>query len=222
MIKAYKNTSYFFLALFLCVLLGFYKPYFGAFPNFDKSITTIVHIHATALIIWVILLVVQPFLVRYKKFRIHRLLGKFTYFLVPVIVITSVAVMRKQYDEGIEQKMPSIESLKTLLIPFAEIALFSIFYLLAIIHRHNTALHMRYIICNALVLITPSLARVTGYWFDTRQLNSYCISFLVSDMILVALILFDRNKKLNPRPYIVTLVLFLVFHVGWYLTGHPF
>ena len=74
--------------------------------------------------------------------------------------------MSKQCHEGLEKKMTSAESLKTLLIPFAEILLFSVFYLLAIIHKRRAPVHMRYIIGNALVLLTPSLARVTGYWFN--------------------------------------------------------
>src|SRR5579863_78993 len=112
MLKHYKNFIYFFLALFVFVLLGFYKPYFSEFPHFDKSITTIVHIHANALILWVVLLVVQPLLIRFRKIRLHRLLGKFTWFLVPVIIVTSVLVIIKQYNEGIEQKMTASESLK--------------------------------------------------------------------------------------------------------------
>ena len=97
--KHYKNIGYFFVALFVCMFFGFYTPYFKLVPDFDPSFTLIVHIHATALILWLSLLCIQPFLIRYKKLNIHRLLGKFTYFLVPVIIITSVAVMDKQYHE---------------------------------------------------------------------------------------------------------------------------
>jgi hypothetical protein len=220
--REYKNVEFFFLAFFALVMLGFYKPYFGLFPHFDKTINAVVHIHATALILWVVLLVVQPALIRYKKISFHRLLGRFTYFLVPLIIVSSIAVMNKQYNEGIEQKMTHAESLKTLFIPFAELLLFTSFYILAIVHKLNVAFHMRYIICTALILITPSLARVTGFWFDIRQFSSYRISFLVSDFIVIILILFDRQKKLNYQPYFVALILFLIFHISWYLLGHPF
>jgi len=166
--KGYRNLVYFLLILGLLVAFGFYKPYFALFPDFNSSITLLVHIHATALLIWVLLLIIQPVLVLKRKYRIHRILGKFSYVLVFVIVATSIGVMMKQYNEGIAQKMSAITSLKTLIIPFAEIFTFSVFYVLAVIYRRNIALHMRYIICTALVLITPSLARVMGYWFEMR------------------------------------------------------
>ncbi|MBS1528515.1 MAG: hypothetical protein JST19_22905, partial [Bacteroidetes bacterium] len=170
--KAYRNLVYFLPILGVLVALGFYKPYFALFPDF-KGFTMLVHIHAMALLIWVALILIQPILILKRKYRLHRILGKFSYFLVPVIIITSIGVMKKQYDEGIAQKLSSTESLKTLIISFAEILTFSVFYLLAIVHKRNIALHMRYIICSALVLITPSLARVLGYWFDVTQLKSY-------------------------------------------------
>lgn len=220
--KGYRNLVYFLLILVLLVIFGFYKPYFAIFPNFDKTITVLVHIHATALLIWVSLLIIQPILILKKKYIVHRLIGKFTYFLVPVIVITSVGVMRKQFNEGIEQKMTVAESLEALIIPFAEILTFSLFYLLAIVNRRNIGLHMRYIICTALVMITPSLARVMGYWFDAGQLKSYITCFILSDLILIALIFYDRKKNRKYTPYVVALTAFLIFHVGWYLVGHPY
>jgi hypothetical protein len=220
--KAYKNTGYFFLILVVLVAFGFYKPYFALFPDFNRSFNTIVHIHATALLLWVVLLVVQPLLIRNNKFAAHRSLGKFTYFLVPVIIISSVFVIKKQYNEAIELKMTSRESFRTLLIPISEIFFFSFFYLLAIINKRNVALHMRYIICSALVLITPSLARVTGFWFDAEQLYSYILTFLVIDIILIMLIAFDLKKRTNYRPYVIALVFFLIFQIWWYAIGHPF
>ncbi|HVS91984.1 MAG TPA: hypothetical protein VHE59_08145 [Mucilaginibacter sp.] len=220
--KGYRKLVYFLLILGILVAFGFYKPYFALFPNFDKNITLLVHIHATALLIWVFIIILQPILILKRKYRIHRILGKFSYFLVPVIVITSIGVMRKQYIEYIAQKITPADSLKALVISFAEIATFSLFYLLAVIHRRNIALHMRYIICTALVLITPSLARVMGYWFDAGQLESYITCFIVSDAILISLILYDRSKRKKYMPYVTALILFLIFHIGWYLAGHPY
>src|ERR1700729_2422344 len=148
--KAYRGIIWFFLALLVLVLLGFYKPYFALFPDFDKTFNTIVHIHATALLLWVGLLLVQPVLILTKKMKAHRFLGKCTYFLVPVIVLSSIAVMDKQYGEEKAQGLGSSESLKTLWIPFMEILLFSVFYLLAILYKRDARYHMRYIVCTAL------------------------------------------------------------------------
>ena len=108
--------------------------------------------------------------------------------------------------------MSPAESLKTLIIPFDEILSFSVFYLLAIIYKNTIAFHLRYIICTALVLITPSLARVMGYWFDVGQLYSYITCFILIDLVIIALIIYDLRNRKKFKPYVISLwFFFLVF-----------
>src|SRR5450755_2409914 len=118
--KQYKNTGYFFLILLAFVFLGFYYPYFSLFPSF-KSITVIVHVHAIILMLWVVLLIGQPLLIRYQKYKAHRIIGKLTYFLLPLVIVSSLGVIRQQYYEGIEQKMTSLQSLKLIFTSIAGI-----------------------------------------------------------------------------------------------------
>jgi len=108
--------AYFFLGFIVFVALGFYYPYFSLFPEF-KSVTAIIHIHATTLLLWVVVLIIQPFLIAYKKFKAHRVIGRFTYLLMPLIIISSIGVLRQQYQEGVQQHLTSSASLKTLFIP---------------------------------------------------------------------------------------------------------
>ena len=103
--------------------------------------------------------------------------------------------------------------------------LFAIFYALAVLYRRNAARHARYIISTALVLITPSLGRVAGYWFAVTEYPAFLGTFLLIDLIVIALIVFDRRhddqRASNYRPYATVLALFLLFHVGWLALGHP-
>ena len=121
--KQYKNVGYFFATLLVFVALGFYYPYFSLFPEF-KSITTIVHIHAIALFLWLVILMVQPLLIRYHKYRAHKLLGKFTYFLLPVVIISMIGVIRQGYARGIDEKMTSPKVLKPSSLILREYLLF--------------------------------------------------------------------------------------------------
>jgi hypothetical protein len=218
----YKYIGYFFLVFIVFVALGFYYPYFSLFPDF-RSVTTIIHIHTAALLLWIIILITQPLLITYKKYKTHQLIGRFTYFLMPVIIITCVAVLRRQYEEGIEQKMTSLASLKTLYTSGEELLFIMIYYSLAVfnIRKGRVAFHMRYMICLALEFIPPSFGRTLGYWLDMRQYHTYNISILLCMVILIALIIYDRQKKLNSTPYLLALSLFIIFHIGWYILGHP-
>lgn len=218
----YKYIGYFFLLFIIFVALGFYYPYFSLFPSF-KSITVIIHIHALALFLWVLILIAQPLLITYKKLKIHRFIGRFTYFLMPIIILSSIGVLKQHYNEGIEQKMTSTESLKTLFTSATELIEIIIFYSLAIINilKGNVAFHMRYMICLALEFIPPSFGRTLGYWLNIRQHYTYNISMLLCFAVLIILIIRDRINNLNYKPYIIAFWILLLFHISWYAVGHP-
>ena len=220
--KLYKNTGYYFLILIVFVILGFYYPYFSLFPDF-KSITVIVHIHAITLMIWTFILIAQPLFIRYEKYKTHRVIGKFTYFLLPLIIFSSIGVIRQQYLEGIEQKMTSLQSFKTVFTSVAGLFTILIYYLFAIanILKGNVALHMRFMICLFLEFIPPTFGRTLGYWLNIRQVYTYSISILMSALILVLLIIADKKRKLNYSPYVLALSLYFVVNCIWLAMGHP-
>jgi hypothetical protein len=218
--KGYKNAGYFFIALFAIVIFGFFKTYFGLFPHFDEHTTAIVHFHASVLLLWIILLVVQPFLIKYKKLAAHRLLGRATYVLVPLIIFSFVAMMNKQVDEELAQKMTTWPIVKSLYMPFTDTLLFSTFYILAIINKHNAALHMRYIIVTGLVFVNASLIRSLGIWFHFDRFYATLIAIALVDLILIALIYNDKLKGRRFKPFLISLMLFLVIQTGIIILNH--
>jgi hypothetical protein len=219
--NSYRNPGYFFLLLALFVLAGFYYPYFSLVPHFAPNITALVHIHAAALMLWVVLLVLQPLLIGFRKRQIHKGIGLFTYLLVPLIVLTSIGVMHKQFGENTLKNVGVSENLRSLFVSFGELVLFSAFYALAVLHRRSIAPHMRYMILTGLVLITPSLGRVLGYWFDVAEYPAFLVTFVLVDAILIALVAIDWRRLDCRRPYLVGLVLSLLFHLTWLALGHP-
>jgi hypothetical protein len=97
--SAYRNIGYFLLALPLIFVAGFWIPYLSEIPRFDPSITAPVHLHALLLFAWVVLLVVQPLAIRSGAFPLHRILGRISYALMPLIVVSAVAMIHKEYHE---------------------------------------------------------------------------------------------------------------------------
>lgn len=220
--KQYQFLGFFFLIFIVFVALGFYYPYFSLFPGF-KDVSQMVHIHAAALLLWVVILITQPLLITYQKFKTHRFIGRFTYFLMPVIILTSVGVLRQQYVEGIEQKMTSSESFRTLYTSAAELVSIVIYYALAVFNilKGNVPYHMRYMICLALEFIPPSFGRTLGYWLYMRQYYTYNISIILCMVILILLINYDRKKNLDYKPYVVALSIFSITQIIWFAIGHP-
>jgi len=219
----YRNLGYILLVFPLVIVAGFWIPYFSQIPKFDSSITTSVHIHALLLFAWVGLVVIQPLTVRHGAFLIHRMFGRASYILMPLIAVFSIAMLRKEYQENLAGGMAVAAARSAEYLSTTQITLFTVFYGLAIarIRKRDIAEHMRYMICIALVLLPAGLARTLGYWFGVNQAASQTVCLALIDLCLFSLIVFDRRRDLGARPYIVALAAYLIVETGWLALGRP-
>jgi glucan phosphoethanolaminetransferase (alkaline phosphatase superfamily) len=221
--SSYRNLGYILLVFPLIIVAGFWIPYFSQIPKFDSSITTAVHIHALLLFAWVGLLVIQPLTARNGAFSIHRILGKASYVLMPLVVVFSVAMLRKEYQENLAGGMNVAAARSAEYLSTVGVTLFAAFYGLAIarIRKRDIAEHMRYMICIALVLLPAGLARTLGYWFGVNQGTSQTVCLALIDLSLISLIVFDRRRHLAARPYVVALASYAIVETGWLVLGRP-
>ena len=221
--RAYRNIGYFLLVLPPIFVAGFWIPYFSEMPNFDPSITAAVHLHALLLFAWIVLLVVQPLAIRFGAYDLHRDLGRMSYVVMPLIAVSAVAMIYKEYHEHVTGGMRASSALAAELLSACQLLLLVAFYCSAImsIKRRDVAAHMRYMICIALVLLPAGLARTLGYWFDLSQSSSQTCSLAFIDLSLAGLIWFDRTRHLTARPYIRALMAYVVIEAGWVALGRP-
>jgi hypothetical protein len=221
--SAYRNIGYFLLALPVIFIAGFWIPYFSEIPRFDPAITVPVHLHALLLFGWIVLLVIQPLAIRLGAFNLHRILGRISYVWMPLIVISAVAMVHKEYHEHLADGMGSRAALAAEFLSVCQLVLLAIFYCAAMVRikRHEVAAHMRYMICIALVLLPAGLARILGYWFDFKQSLSQTYCMAAIDACLIGLIWFDRSRQAASRPYIQALAAYIVIEVSWVAIGRP-
>ncbi len=159
--KTYKYLGYLFLLLIPLIFAGFYKSYFKPFPNFGKDFDVNPYINSIIATLWVVILIAQPFLIVNKKLVWHRSVGKFTYIVFPMLILTLVSRIIKTYDGGIY---------KYLFLPIADGLFLVMFYSLAIDYKKKTAKHMRYMIASALVLLGPTVGRIGPHRFGWSEL----------------------------------------------------
>lgn len=210
--NAYKNINYLFLVVLAFVGLGFFKTYFGLFPRF-QGLPTMAHFHAAGFLLWFALLIVQPLLIRHKQLALHRVLGKFSYFLVSYIVLTVWGMAHASYHL---QGTPWLLSVQPPGLFFGLIGLvnFLSFYILAIVYRRNSAYHMRYIIATSLALIPASLGRFFGIWLKLGPAGGILTTLTVF-AILIGLMVYDKMKfgKVH-RAYVVALMITILIDVA--------
>ena len=145
--------------LLLATLPAFWPTYFMA-PPYQADFLH-VHLHGAAMFAWMVLLVAQAGLIRAGKRPLHRALGKVSYALVPVIVASTLLLAHYRLRQG----TPDAELLYFFYVQVALLAAFVFAYAQAIRHRHQPALHMRYMLGTALAVIDPILARILVIYF---------------------------------------------------------
>jgi hypothetical protein len=221
--RAYRNVGYVLLALVPIFVAGFWIPYFAEFPHFDATITAAVQIHAILLFCFLALLVFQPLAIRYKAFATHRRLGKLTTVLMPFILIFSVAMLWKEYHEHLADGASRSAARNDEFLSAVQLLLLGCLYGLALssIRQRNVAAHMRYMICIALVVMPAGLARTLGYWFNLRQSSSQTICLNLIDVLLLALIAYDKRCAKPSRPYQWAFAVYLVMEGIWLALGRP-
>ena len=212
----YRNVSYLFVAVLVVALLGFWRSYFGLMPGFGEW-SVVVHFHVVVLLAWFGMLIAQPLLIRAKRFAAHRMLGRLSYGLVPLVVLSMLGASRNQFVRFAGQ-VSEHQNIADLFIPLSQTLLFGVLYSLAMVYRQQPGAHMRYIVASSLVFLSPALGRVPTLWNGVSfSWTSVLISFLVPDLVLLGLLLHDLKTGRNLRPYVVSLGLLLASHIGWLL-----
>ena len=206
--KTYKYLGYFFLLLIPLIFAGFYKSYFRPFPDFDKSIDMFIHLHAVIASVWILMLIVQPFLIFNKKQAIHRKIGKLSYIIFPLLILSFVPqIIRFAHSERIEN----------LFFPLGDGSLLILFYSLAIYHRKKSSKHMRYMIATALVFLGPTVGRIGPMLLGWSELFTQNVQYGIIYSILIGLIVYDRKNERQFQPYLRAIAAFvihqIIFHV---------
>ena len=226
----YKNLGYWFILLIVCVFAGFYTTYFS---RFFEPTANIIHIHFVLMALWIMMLIAQPFLIKFKKLSWHRLLGKVSYLLVPLVLITTWLVTRNEYYRKIEnlqnevvegmQNLSQLEILKAASVnpaAFIGVIWFITFYSLAIKFRRKPNKHARYMLATALILLSPTIDRFVAINLGIKSvagIASYIISFLIIDLILAYLLFIDYRTKKETRTLSICLLIFIIGQFSFYL-----
>ena len=98
--KVYRNTAIFIILILIGVQWGFYQTYTSQFPNFINKTPTI-HVHGIFLMMWMVLLIIQPLLINTGRTQLHRTIGKISWVLGPLIIGSMFMVGRGSYGRSI-------------------------------------------------------------------------------------------------------------------------
>ncbi|WP_373524110.1 hypothetical protein [Aquiflexum sp.] len=209
--RIYNNLGYWFLIFILLAFVGFYKTYFSVLLDPHPSV---VHLHFACMALWMGMIIVQPLLIKYKKFSVHRTLGKLSYLVIPLVLITSAMMSKYSYfaykarlEAKVADGMVTFTEAEILHLSAFEMGLpvfyilwLAIFFGLAIYHRKDRIPHSRYILAAALTFLGPTVDRIFIFWYDTFLLwETVPVEYFSYALINLTLILFLFLDKGNPK-----------------------
>jgi hypothetical protein len=206
--KTYNYLGYFFLLLIPLIFAGFFKTYFQPFPNFSKNINLYVHLHVVLASLWVLMLIVQPFLIINKKNALHRKVGKMSYIVFPLLILSFIPQIIKIVHSG---------NSPNLFFPLADGTLLIVFYSLAIYNRKLRSKHMRYMIASVLVLLGPTVGRIGPILLGWSELFTQNIQYGIIYSTLICLILYDIKNERKFQPYLIVMAAFIIHQIVYYI-----
>jgi hypothetical protein len=206
--KSYKYLGYFFLLLVPLTIAGFYKTYIVQFPNFKENITSFIHIHAFIASVWIGILIVQPFLIVNKKFALHRKVGKVSYIVFPLLILSFVPQIIRTANS---------DNPKNLFFSLADSSLLIIFYSLAVYYKKISSRHMRYMIATTLVFLGPTVGRIGPILLGWSELVTQNIQYLIIYLILASLLFYDRANGKKYQPYVTAICFFIIHQIVYHI-----
>ena len=169
---------------------------------------------------WMAFLIVQPLLIRSGKKNIHRMIGKLSYVIAPLLMVSIFLVSRMVYQrqdppESHEEKIARI----ALSIP--DLVSFGVMYGLAIFNRKITYNHLRFMIGTSLLMIPPGLGRALIIFYGQTLDQAVDITRYVAMGIAFALMINDIVKKRSYFPFAIVLAIIGISQLIWELRLAP-
>jgi hypothetical protein len=174
------------------------------------------HTHGVTLILWCFMLFLQAFLIRIKKHALHKQVGKFSYLLVPILLFTTLDLLKYRLPET----LGTMDYFFVALVMNALIV-FVVFYAFAIYYKKQPTMHARYMVCTAFPMFTPITDRIQSIYFPssisylpTIEGNPVVpvVGFTIADLILLGLCIWDWRSHRRWNVFPLALACLLLYH----------
>jgi hypothetical protein len=211
--RLYLSAGWWVALLLLAAIVAFWRVYVVKLP-FEAEL--FVNLHTAGVVLWMLLLIAQPWLIGRGRRPLHKRIGRISYVLVPYIVVTSLLLAHQRTAALSPADFAS--SGHFLYLPFAAILTFAAAWALAIVHRREPFLHGRYMVGTVFALFDPIAARLLAFYSPLApDENVYpLIGFGSADLVLLLLLWLDRDEPRGRKAWLVLLPLYLAAHIGWF------
>lgn len=216
-----NRIVYFFIFILLISFAGFYKTYLIKFPNFE-GFTSAHHFHGVVMLTWIFMLIAQPIFIKTKNLQLHRIVGKVSYLVFPLLVVSFFLVARAGYLRNI-QTISEADALASMTNGIPDMIFISILYGLGIYYKNKTSYHLRFFASIGLMILGPGLGRFLIVFCGLPFVVAIPLMIgLTSGVALIWMIIDIRSKKsFFPMATFLTIGILAMFigannHSNWW------
>lgn len=218
--RYYRHAGFFFIGLLAILTWGFYKTYLVFFPSF-VGFKTVQHLHGAAMMLWIALLIIQPFLIRMNRPDLHRAIGKSSYVVAPLVVASIFAISKFGFEKLTAANAPEPVRYASLALNVPAIFAFGTFYMLAMVNRKVSSSHLRYMIGTGLLMLGPGLGRAMIMYFNVPFESAVSRVHEATTMIAFVFLIIDWSKKKNITPNLIVFLVLLSTYIIWAIRTGP-
>jgi hypothetical protein len=204
--------------LVLLSVAAFWKPYFSHPTTIAEPY---VHGHVFFVTLWMSALIVQPLLIRARRFDLHRAIGHASFALAPLVGVSALLLAHSRFSRM--DQTTFARSAFTLYLPLMSTTAFLATYALALAFRRRRTTHAAFMLGTALALVEPIAVRLIFFYTSAGEVHWIydVIGIAMVGAILVGLVVLSGEGRPARNAFIALLVLFGTLSAGWFTLREP-
>ena len=214
----FRNVYIYFALLVPVTIFGFWRTFFAILGNLPDKVTPLTHVHALLMMLWLLMLVVQAWFIRTKRFRPHQWVGRSSYVIAPLVILSGLAALHQEFNRTPPQGVSIEEIFRLDVLAFGMLLAFGITWGLAIVYRRQTPLHVRFMISTAFAVATAIVFRIFYFWVPGCDTDHAAVAgnWAVLSLLLLVLIAMDWRRGVKRSPFWVVTLVLGVMHLGYW------
>lgn len=214
------GTAWALLLLIPITFFGFYPSYFSSLAT---PTSAIIHLHSVFMLLWLATVVAQTLLIKFNKLNHHRLVGKISYALMPLVIVSGYFMLRFSYQRALsgEEVGPPgyyTEDLPIQIKAAESVAIGSMYWVWLFVHytlgvyfRKKLIAHATFMLAAALTILGPAGDRLIWHICDAMDWSFNVVAenfvFGLVAVVFAGLLLFHKKKNLSLQPTSIILVI---------------
>jgi len=206
----FNTFGYYAVGLLIIAVLGFWPTYFSKFFDGTADFNFYFHFHFMMATSWIVLLIVQPLLIRKKKLSIHKQVGKLSFIILPLFFVSVILLKHSLIGGEVTEGLGA-----SLWLQLKDLVIIGTMFTIAMVNKKTMQIHARSMIATGIVFIEPTLGRfiILTVLPEPDFYLGLGITVAIMYALIISLIIIERKQTKGRWVFPLLLAMYVVFHI---------